>query len=104
MISLIIRELVLIFFIVAIGMPKGLTLIQLLWVNMVIDHPFATSLDFNPIGLDIIKKLQRKNNDVFINTYMGVSQKKMGNKCLQIHNMIIIIKSSRIARNNDLNF
>jgi magnesium-transporting ATPase (P-type) len=47
---------VLITFIVAIGMPKELTLIQLLWVNMVIDHPFATSLGFNPIDLDIIKK------------------------------------------------
>jgi Ca2+-transporting ATPase len=41
---------------VTIGMPKGLTLIQLLWVNMVIDHPFATSLSFNPIDFDIIKK------------------------------------------------
>jgi Ca2+-transporting ATPase len=37
-------------------MPKGLTLIQLLWVNMVIDQPFATNLGFNPIDLDIINK------------------------------------------------
>jgi Ca2+-transporting ATPase len=70
MILLIIREVVLLFLIVAIGMPKGLTLIQFLWVNMVIDHPFATSLGFNPIDLDIIKKLLRKNNDVFINTWV----------------------------------
>jgi Ca2+-transporting ATPase len=70
MILLFIREVILIFLIVLIGMPKGLTLIQLLWVNMVIDHPFATSLRFNPIDLDIIKKLQRKNNDVFINTWV----------------------------------
>jgi hypothetical protein len=32
---------------------------------------------------------------------MGVSPKRMGNKCLQMHNMIIIIKSSRIARDNE---
>ncbi len=60
MISLIIREVVLIFLIVAIGMPKGLTLIQLLWVNTVIDHIFATSLGFNPIDLDIIKNSEEK--------------------------------------------
>jgi magnesium-transporting ATPase (P-type) len=70
MISLIVREVVLIFLIVAISIQKGLTLIQLLWVNMVIDHLFATSLGFNPINLDIIKKLWRKNNDVFINTWV----------------------------------
>jgi magnesium-transporting ATPase (P-type) len=100
MISLNIRDVVLIFLIVAIDMLKGLTLIQLLWVNMVIDHPFATSLSFNPIDLDIIKKPQRKNNDVFINTW-GCHKKEMGNKCLQMHNMIVIIKYSRIARNNE---
>jgi magnesium-transporting ATPase (P-type) len=49
-------EVVLIILRVAIGMPKELTLIQLLWVNMVIDHPFAIGLGFNPIDLDIIKK------------------------------------------------
>jgi Ca2+-transporting ATPase len=70
MISLNIREVVLIFLIVTIGMPKGLTLIQLLWVNMVINHPFITSLGFNPIDLDIIKKPWSKNNDVFINTWV----------------------------------
>lgn len=68
---------VLIFLIVVIGMPKGLTLIQLLWVNMVIDHPFAISLSFNPIDLDIIKKPRRKNNDVFINTW-GCHKKRNG--------------------------
>jgi magnesium-transporting ATPase (P-type) len=100
MISLNIRDVVLIFLIVAIDMLKGLTLIQLLWVNMVIDHPFATSLSFNPIDLDIIKKPRRKNNDVFINIW-GCHKKEMGNKCLQMHNMIVIIKYSRIAGNNE---
>jgi magnesium-transporting ATPase (P-type) len=100
MISLNIRDVVLIFLIVAIDMLKGLTLIQLLWVNMVIDHPFATSLSFNPIDLDIIKKPRRKNNDVFINIW-GCHKKEMGNKCLQMHNMIVIIKYSRIVGNNE---
>jgi hypothetical protein len=39
-------------------------------VNMVIDQPFATNLGFNPIDLDIINKPWRKNNDVFINTWV----------------------------------
>jgi len=75
MISLNIREVVFIFLIVVVGMPKGLTFNQLLWVNMVVGHPFATSLNFNPIDLTSLKSLEVKTM-MFSLTHGGVTKKK----------------------------
>nr|KAJ0186014.1 hypothetical protein LSAT_V11C900504500 [Lactuca sativa] len=59
-----------IFLTAAIGIPKGLIPVQLLWVNLVTDGPPATTLGFNPLEKYIMKKAPHRSDDSLISPWI----------------------------------
>ncbi|KAG8376478.1 hypothetical protein BUALT_Bualt09G0067700 [Buddleja alternifolia] len=62
-------EVVSIFLASALGIPEGLTPVQLLWINLLTDGPPTTALGFNPLARSIMKKQPRHSNDHLIITW-----------------------------------
>lgn len=87
-----------------IGFESPITIVQMLWLNMIMDTFSAIAFSFEPALLEYMEELPKKNNEKIINSYMYneiiISSIYSSLLCILFLKLPIIKTIFRIGNNN----